>query len=177
MAHLFKMQETIIIVHGEKPLRSGKIDPTFARRLEKALDLTRKTPIDTILVTGGKTRKGFPIEAETGALFLTPKTSLPIIKESRSKNTGENILYAKALLSNKKYDKLIVITSKRRIKRVKYLYSRLFQESYSKIEFVGTKDYYPFYFSALELLYLFIDVFDPKGTTLEYIGRRLFRNG
>lgn len=167
----------IILVHGEKPDPKNHLRPEFKERLDKTLSLSQTHHIDYIVILGGQTQPTVPSESEIGSQYLKPKTKLPILLEPKSKNTGENIMFAKELLKDKQVNKIYVITSQSRLFRIKYLYQRLWPKMFPNIEFVSTKDYYPFYFPILEFIYFLVDIFDPEGKTLEDIAKVIFRNG
>jgi hypothetical protein len=169
----------IIIVHGEKPLRSGMIHPELIFRLEKALDLTKSESIDLIVITGGQTRKMCASEAAMGYAFIKRQTNIPVLLEEKSHTTAENIMFTKALLKEKNIgpiDKLIAISGKKRMRREKYLYRRLWKELFPKITFVPAKDLHPFPYYLAELLYFIFALIDPRGKTVTHITEKIFRN-
>ncbi len=170
--------ETVVIIHGEKPKPSGSIHPAFLERLKKVIELSQKSPLDLIVVTGGKTRKGVESEAAIGCRYLKSRIQVPILKEDQSRTTIENINFTKKLLSSKIifFKEIFVITSGKRIFRIKFLYRKLWPEEYGKMKFIPTKDFYPSFFYLYEALSLFLDMFDIKERFLLGATKRFFRN-
>jgi uncharacterized SAM-binding protein YcdF (DUF218 family) len=170
----------IIIVHGEKPLPSGKIHPEFTNRLILAEKVAKKNKIDLIIITGGKTRKNTRSEAVMGFDYLsnkTQKTHAKIILEKDSKTTYENIIFTKKILKNQKIDHAYIISSKKRIFRMKYLYRLSWPKIFKNAEFLGAEDKYPVFFYLTELFYFVLAIFDRKELVFARFSKLLFRNG
>ncbi len=168
----------IIIVHGEKTHRTGKIHEAYTERLNKALGLTQKIKPDLIVLTGGKTREIAKSEAELGKEYLEGKTKTPLLLENHSRTTIENIRFTKKILEKNKIktDEFFIITSQKRISRIKYLYKKIWLEAYKNSKFIGAKDFYPFWFSAYEWLSLLLDTFDIKERFLLAFTKKIYRN-
>ena len=73
-------------------------------------------------------------------------------------------------------EKIIAITSRKRIFRIRYLYWRLWRDVYPKIVFVGAKDYYPVFYYFAEFFYFLYDLVDPHERLLVRFVKRIFRN-
>jgi uncharacterized SAM-binding protein YcdF (DUF218 family) len=129
-------------------------------------------------VTGGKIRKNAPTEADMGKNYLKNKIRIPTILEKRAKTTIENIKYVKELINKRgrRIEKLAVITSKKRIFKIKYLYKRLWPELKGKIEFHGAKDFYPAIFSLWERISLISNAIDINEKFVHRITKRFFRS-
>lgn len=71
--------------------------PVFKERLNHGIDLYRQGRVKMLVMTGGTPKAGFPTEAEVGRNFAVKKGVSPsdIIIESDSRNTYENLLFAK----------------------------------------------------------------------------------
>ncbi|MFA6354118.1 MAG: YdcF family protein [Candidatus Paceibacterota bacterium] len=169
----------IIIVHGEKSKPSGEIHPAFIERLNKAIEISKQVSPDFIVIASGQTRKISPPEAQTGYDYLKDKIKTPILIEKESRTTIENIKFTKKLLTDGKIEinKLYVVTSRKRIFRIKFLYRRLWPEIYEEIEFIPTKDFYPILFYPYKALYLLLNLLDIKERFLLPLGKKFFRNG
>ncbi len=169
----------IIIVHGEKSKPSGEIHPAFIERLDKAIEISKQVSPDFIVITGGQTRKISPSEAQTGYDYLKDKIKIPILIEKESRTTIENIKFTKKLLADSRFEinKLYVITSQKRIFRIKFLYRRLWPEIYEEIKFIPAKDFYPILFYPYEALCLLLNLLDLNERFLLPFGKKFFRNG
>jgi hypothetical protein len=166
----------IIIVHGEKPLRSGGMHPAFRERLDEAVRLIHGNNFDMIVITGGRTRKNAPSESEMGRIYLQNKVSIPIIGENQARTTSENVRLSQVLLEDKNLNQVTVITSQKRIRRAQYLYARLWPEISDRIEFVAARDFYPCYYLLLEFLYRICAYLDPYEKTFARLLKKVFRN-
>lgn len=145
-------------------------------RLEKAIELAQKEVVDGIIVSGGTTRKNCEAESVFGVKYLQSKTNAKILSEEHSHTTVENIIFTKNILSEYAVNKIIVISSKKRLFRIKYLYQRLWPEMRGKINFVGANDSYGMYFYFLEVIYLIYSIFDINELLLPRLTKKLFRN-
>ena len=172
----------IIIVHGEKTHRTGKIHEAYIERLNKALGLTQKIKPDLIVLTGGRTREIAKSEAELGKEYLEGKgkgkIKTPLLLESRSRTTIENIRFTKKILEKNKIKagEFFIITSQKRISRIKYLYKKIWPDIYKNSKFIGARDFYPFWFSTYEWLSLLLDTFDIKERFLLAFTKKMYRN-
>jgi len=167
----------IIIVHGQKPPRSGEMSPAFQKRLEKALNLLYVEKISFLVITGGQTKKNTLSEAEQGFHYINKRLAFPTILESESKTTYENVINTKKILKNISFDNLIIITSAERLKRIRYLYKKNWPEVYSKATFLGAGNTRLPMIMLLENLYLIIARLDPQEKIFTPITKKLFRNG
>ncbi len=166
----------VIIVHGEKPQKGCNPHPEFLRRLEKAVDIANHEEIDGIIVTGGATRKNCKTEAVFGAKYLQDRVSTKVFIEGCSHTTVENIRFTKKFLSDSYLKQVIVISSTKRMLRLKYLYKRIWPEIYGNIMFVGAHDSYGFYFYFLELVYFMYSILDITEYVFPRLTKRWFRN-
>ncbi|MFA6909484.1 MAG: YdcF family protein [Patescibacteria group bacterium] len=166
-----------IIVHGEKPDSTCSIHREFIRRLDKAIKYAQKGTFDGIIITGGITRKNCPSEASMGAEYLRDKTGIPIIIEEASHTTIENIRFTKQLIAQYAPDTLTVVSSAKRMFRIKYLYGQLWPEMQGKFIFVSSSDSYSMFFFALEMIYLVYALLDIGERFIPHITKQLFRNG
>jgi hypothetical protein len=167
----------IIIVHGEKPLSSGEIHPEFIRRLNQALEISKNAEIDLIIISGGQTRKNAKPEAEMGFDYLSPKTKTPILLEIKSKTTFENIIFTKNLLENREIDLAYIVSSKKRMFRIKYLYKLSWPQIFLKVRFIEVEDEYPSLFYLVELFYFFFAILDREEKFFAKFSKIIFRNG
>ena len=91
-----------VIVLGAQ-IRGTRITKSLARRLEAAYEYYRENPDVTIIVSGGRGRGEDVTEAEAMAGYLEAKgvPSEKILKEDKSTDTNENILYSLEFIKNK----------------------------------------------------------------------------
>lgn len=172
-----KKGKRVLVVHGEKPLSSGKIHPNFIERLKVALKLVKKEKFDFVIITGGKTRRKFTSEAEMGKKWLSGRIG-NLLLEHGARTTIQNIEDTKGLIEREKIKigKIVLIASKKRIPRVKFLYRRIWPEIYPKVKFVGAKDFYPLVYWFVEWASYPLDVFDIKEKFILKITAKIFRN-
>jgi len=166
----------LIIVHGEKSTSGGRMHPAFKSRLDACISIIKEKPVELIIITGGQTRKNVPTEAKLGFEYLKNKFNTPILLEEKARTTSENIRYSKVLVGHKSLEKIIVISSKKRMFRLKYLYWRLWPEVYSKIRFIKTKDFYSIFFYPLEFFYLIFAIIDPREKLFARFTKKVFRS-
>lgn len=169
----------IIIIHGEKSKPNGLIHPAFTERLNKTIEISKQVSPNFIVITGGQTRKISPPEAQTGYDYLKDKIKTQILIEKESRTTIENIKFTKKLLTDDEIEinKLYVVTSRKRIFRIKFLYRWLWPEIYEEIEFIPAKDFYPILFYPYEAFCLLLNLFDINERFLLPLGKKFFRNG
>lgn len=168
--------KNIIIIHGEKLDRDGSMKFEFIQRLNISVGLIKQHFIDYIIITGGETRKNFPTEAETGFNYLFHKISVPIVLENKARTTVDNILFTKKIIENEEINSVYVVSSKKRMIRIKLLYRILWPEILPKCSFVSAPDRYSMFFYVTEIIYLLLGIFDPYEKTFAFISKRLFRN-
>jgi len=99
----------VLIIHGIKLTRKGSLARRYKNRLIKGLELAALSGFDRIVISGGRTRRRFPSEAEAGLDFLREKMKdgggrlidiENIILEERSVSTVQNILFTKEALGH-----------------------------------------------------------------------------
>lgn len=137
------MAATLIIVHGEKPTPAGDIHPAFVHRLQKTLEIAEEKGVETVLVTGGKTRAATSSEADMGEVYLRNQGFKgTILKESEARSTSENILFTRKLLKTQNIDpdQVYIISSKNREERIKHLYKKLDSNLWPKISFASAEN-------------------------------------
>lgn len=91
-----------VIVLGAQ-IRGTRVTKSLAKRLDAAYEYYRENPDVTIIVSGGRGRGEDVTEAEAMADYLEDKgvPSEKILKEDKSTDTNENILYSSELIKNK----------------------------------------------------------------------------
>lgn len=111
---LFAVIEGIIISHADRKVEQGldyiivlgaqirgtTITKSLKKRLDTALKYLKENPLTVAIVSGGRGEKEALSEAEAMKRYLISRgiTENRIIKEDRSRNTFENILYSKVYL-------------------------------------------------------------------------------
>ncbi|MFV0626247.1 MAG: YdcF family protein [Alphaproteobacteria bacterium] len=106
-------------------IRGEKLTPMLKARLDKALEYHKHNPNIIFLVSGGQGRGEDISEAKAMAKYLSecgvPKSN--IIKETKARNTIENLTFSKELLENNfidyEKDKIVLITTDFHIFRAK----------------------------------------------------------
>lgn len=174
-----KEVENIIIVHGEKPRRDGSMHPAFRERVKVAIEWSRQCQGQYIIVvTGGKTRKKAEPEAVSGAQLLGRTIHTPIFIEDRSRTTIENINFTRALLKNNGIvtRHYIVVDSRKRMFRLKYLYRKLWPEICQAIQFVPAPDTYPISFYMWEYISYLLDHVDIRERGILRLTKNTFRS-
>ncbi|WP_164491802.1 YdcF family protein [Staphylospora marina] len=92
-------------------LWDGTPSPALVERLNLAADLYHRGKVQSLIVSGGLGNDGIT-EAEAMKRFLTDR-GVPadrIIKEDRSSNTKENLLYSARIIQEKKWTRITLIT-------------------------------------------------------------------
>lgn len=168
--------KNVAVVLGDKLDRSGGLTYEFKQRLDKSIELSKEKKIDTILITGSNTRKGFGTEAEIAYEYIKGKVGSKIILEDKARTTIENVLYSQIILEKEKPETAYIITSDKRIVRVKMLYKKLSPDLYNICIFIPTQDRYMFYFSIIETIYYIFCFFDTKELTIASFAKKMFRN-
>ena len=138
----------IIVLGGGIDLQ-GKLPPHVYQRLDKAIDLFKRSSNCKIVATGKYSflydqLKKFPpaTEAEKMAAYLLKK-NIPkekILLEKKSKDTISNAYYLKKdFFIPQKEKKGIVITSHFHLARVRYIFNKIFGPDYD-LEFIGLQE-------------------------------------
>jgi len=169
----------IILVFGEKPLRSGQMNPELALRLDKAKDAISRGGADLLVISGGQTRKNAPTEAEMGQAYVSSTITIPVLLEKNAHSTSENIQFSKKLLAEQHItpiDRLTVITGRKRIWREKYLFRRLWAAMFHQTTFLPATDLHPFHYYGVELVYLLSAIVDPAEKFIARLTKKIFRN-
>ncbi|MCF7865763.1 MAG: YdcF family protein [Candidatus Pacebacteria bacterium] len=164
----------LLIINGVQFKKNLSPDREFIARLEKAADFIKHNPIDSVVISGGFTRKGCPSEASFGKQYLKKHTNIPIYKEEGSYTTIENIKFTKKIFVE--FDKITVITTTGRLTRLKYLYQTIWKETAGKIEFIITPHSQHIFLPLLETFYLLYSWFDIHEKILPRVAKRILRN-
>lgn len=142
----------LIVILGGGISLSGKLPQHVYQRLDKAIEIYQKSKTAKIVVSGRYSflfnqLKKYPptTEAEKMAQYLLKK-DIPknkILLEKKSKDTLGNAYYLKKdiFLSHQEKE-AIIITSYFHLKRVKYIFNKVFGPSY-KFQYIGVKENLP----------------------------------
>lgn len=86
--------------------------PVFKERLNHGIDLYRQGRVKMLIMTGGTPKAGFPTEAEVGRNFAVKNGVLPadIIVEPNSRDTYENLLFAKKEANAVGLDSFLIVS-------------------------------------------------------------------
>lgn len=122
----FKECAAIVLGSG---IRGDHVSPNLAKRLDKAVEYSKKNPKAFIIVSGGQGRDEKITEAQAMEKYLISK-DVPkekIIKEEKSTTTEENFLFSLEIAREKGLDtsKLLYITSAFHVYRAGCLTKRI----------------------------------------------------
>lgn len=165
-----------LVVHGEKPTRKLTIHRAFVARLDAAARIANQEKFDAIILTGGCTRKGAISEAQMGSDYLSKRVSTRLMLECEARSTSENIRNVRRILADENIGFLTVISSKKRIWRLKYLYHRLWKDMSGKISFASAPDFYWWPYYLAEAFYFLFAFLDPEEKLFARVTKKLFRN-
>ena len=167
----------IVIIHGNKIGKNGKISFDYKNRLEKGIGVAKEKNCELILITGGSVRKGFESDSYYGYQYIKDKTECNTILERESKTSVENILYTvQILVAIKDLNTVYVVSSDYHILRLKYLYKKLFKIPFKEIFFIKSKSQNTTLKSVIDfiiLLYYMLDIYEEY---IPKITKRIFRN-
>jgi len=164
-----------IIIHGVKLLSDCNPHPDFISRLDKAIGISREISVDSIVVSGGKTRKQCIAEANFGAVYLQGKTSIPVVIENRSTTTIENIKFIQEKIPAGTIETLYAVIGNVNLFRTKYVYKKLWPDIYPKIVFVTAPSHNILAY-LLECIYILYTLIDIREKFLVRIFKKIFRN-
>lgn len=103
----------VVLVLGAASYKNGRINPCLVSRVEKGIELYNNDVADVILLSGGNdTSPPFANEAETMEKIARDRYILPeaLLLETKATSTYENLYYSKALLEEKGFDSVIIVT-------------------------------------------------------------------
>lgn len=173
----------IIIVHGVKPKRTGKLNRNYQTRLKKAAELWNSGHFENILIAGGYTQNTQQSEAKLGKKYLQ-KLKIPskvILMEAASKNTAENVIGIKGKLENiDNVETLHVIFTKFGQNRIRFLYETIIGNKYKTIFYEVNTQHTPnkILTYAYETILWQYTKMDPKYEgILARLTKNLFRKG
>lgn len=86
--------------------------PVYRERIRHAIYLYKKQIVKKIIFTGGTPKEGYPTEAEVGKLFAEKQKVNPddILLENASRDTFQNIAYAKRLMRQNHINSVIIVS-------------------------------------------------------------------
>jgi uncharacterized SAM-binding protein YcdF (DUF218 family) len=194
----------IIIVLGHKLNRDGTCSDDFVERIRKGVELAQATPTSRLVITGGKTRKEFPSEADMAlehikALvqksdpligiqskqqegrviekFIYGLTSR-VLLEPEARATSEHPRLVRALLRSKRItpSTITIVTSNYHLGRSIRTFTLHWPEISSKLRSVGVGT--PKLKDRVkESLLRVLGLLDPYDRIIMPTLKRLFRNG
>ncbi len=113
----------IIVVLGAAPAPGGKASAAMRRRMERAVELFYEGRADYIMVCGGPTTSSKP-EADIMAALArdagAPEKAL--VRERRSCNTFENIIYAQLIMESRGWKHPLVVTDSFHLPRALFIF-------------------------------------------------------
>lgn len=112
------------IVLGCPTLMDGSISPVCAKRCDKAIQLYEEGRIRKIIVSGAAVINRFE-EAEVMYQYLCKTITVnDIYKESKARNTYENIYNSIHMIRNPKHQQILFISSPYHLRRIHYFAKR-----------------------------------------------------
>ncbi len=124
--------DVIVVLSGDK-----------GERLEHAVELYNKGVAPLILVSGGKVYASLTAAEmmRDHAIRLGVPPSM-VIMEDRAGNTIENALFTRPLLVERGLHSAVVVSSPYHMRRVKYVFDRLYRESGIKLSYSASQSWF-----------------------------------
>lgn len=172
---------SLIIILGHKLQRSGECTPVFIERISHGIALAIREPEKHLLITGGKTRKTHPPEADQALAYISgrqPDLVSRTILEREAKATSEHPQLVRDLLEtlNITPTALTIVTSAFHLRRTRRVFATHWPGMSEKITFVGVG--IPTVADRVkETTLLGVAYLDPYDTWLMPTLKRRFRNG
>lgn len=134
--------EELVIILGKQLSKDGVMPTDLVDRLDAVINYIKTNP-DTDILVSGKYALAYDVQGFTPAHYecdvmydylvssgINPKL---IQKECESKDTISNVKYVKLFLTaNPNYKKLTIVCASHHMPRVKLLFDRYLDDSYSK---------------------------------------------
>lgn len=126
-----------IVILGKKPGKNGDTSELEAR-VNVGVEELKRRKWDVLVVSGGATKAGFPMEAELGAQFARKRlgNDAPLRLERWSRSTMENIKNLRGLFPGVRLTGLVFVTSRYHMPRVKWLVGLFLPEIAAIAEYV-----------------------------------------
>lgn len=167
-----------IVALGHKPNPDGSA-PKLYERVRRGVELYDKGGFDRLIISGGPTRPGM-VEADMAATHIKQelgRNDIRLILEKTSRTTSGNIVKVEGLVGTTSLERLVVIGSPIRRKRIMILFRKLWPEVMPVLEFeaVGNEGMGA---RLAELILTPLAHWDPEETGIIWkILKKLFRNG
>jgi len=97
----------------------AEVSPVFRERINHGIDLYRKGRVRKLIFTGGRGNSGEPTESSAARRYAM-RSGVPaadILIEEESRNTYENIVYAKRLADARGVRKVLIVSDPLHMKR------------------------------------------------------------
>lgn len=119
----------------------GNLSRDFKRRILKSIEISQSKNIQTIILTSGVLFRGQPL-SDLAFDYFRKNEIYPIrcILEKQSLDTVSEAIYSRKILDKLNFNKVYVITSDWHLKRVKYIFSKIFNEKY-KVKYFGIEGF------------------------------------
>ena len=131
--------DNILVMLGHEVKKDGHPSPVLLSRIQKTVKLYRKHDYDKVILSGGATN--YPVaEADMAAVFM--HNTIPaekLVLERNSKLTIHNALFVWELIKDRGVSKMTIVTSDFHLRKVKHIFSRIFEHTKIKLDFVGAK--------------------------------------
>jgi uncharacterized SAM-binding protein YcdF (DUF218 family) len=125
------------VVFGKKPRKGERIHPELKLRVKKALELLDEKEVNSIIITGGATRKGLPSEADVAAEGIPSFIKDHHLHlECEARSTAERILNVKKMFTDRsRIDGLTIITGPYHVPRTRLLFRYLWPKILPRLSF------------------------------------------
>ena len=165
-----------VVVLGKKPPGDAEIHPDFAANLRAAAELVKPGKSGLLVISGGATRNGRQPEAQVGHEYLRQRVAVPILLETDSRTTAENIVNVRRLLEPYGIETVTFVTSAYHVRRTRLLVERLWPAvaATASYEYGQDTDRWPE--RLINVVYLPYAAIDPGNQTIVRFTRRIFRN-
>ncbi len=140
LAHPTIAKSDAALILGNRTYLHGVPNPCLTGRVDKGLMLAQQGIVSTLAMTGGRDSEDYRIEAEFMAAYAKSKGYIgPILIESRSRSTKENLDFSAPILKAANIKSVIVVSEPYHLWRTEKLvqaghFSRYFEVTYAAAE-------------------------------------------
>ncbi len=127
----------VILVLGNRAYWNQQVNPCLSGRVDQAIDLSKQGLAPTLIMSGGLDKEDQVIEAQVMHDWAKSNGfNGPIIQESLSQSTLENLIYSEKILQSQSVKSVIIVTEPYHLWRTQWLvealdFHRRFKVQYS----------------------------------------------
>ena len=115
-----------ILVLGNRAYWNQQVNPCLSGRVDQAIDLSMQGLAPTLIMSGGLDKEDPIIEAQVMQDWARSKGfNGPIIQESRSQSTLENLIYSEKILQSQLIKSVIIVSEPYHLWRTQWLVETL----------------------------------------------------